>query len=201
MRSAGAQPFQDTCAGAHSGVRLHRGLLTSPSASSLAVVLPLEVESPITERQQRLPAACPGALDPAPCSGPSRPSPRGRVKHAALTAPARDDGCECGPGRKDEPGREPHDVGPAALPLSARLRAGPSRAPYVMISVCPSGCVCQFDFALGSKATWPPLRRDVRRQRPACFPLGEILGPLGPRVATRRGAPSSQADLMRPFSF
>ena len=33
------------------------------------------------------------------------------------------------------------------------------------------------------------------------LPLGEMLGPLDPCVATRHGAPSSQADLMRPLSF
>ena len=33
------------------------------------------------------------------------------------------------------------------------------------------------------------------------LPLGEMLGPFGPCVATRHGAPSSQADLMSALSF
>src|ERR1700692_4031536 len=33
------------------------------------------------------------------------------------------------------------------------------------------------------------------------LPLGEMLGPFGPCVATRQGAPSSQADLMSALSF
>src|SRR5512138_3414604 len=33
------------------------------------------------------------------------------------------------------------------------------------------------------------------------LPLGDMLGPLGPWVATRHGAPSSQADLTSALSF
>src|SRR4029077_654252 len=33
------------------------------------------------------------------------------------------------------------------------------------------------------------------------LPLGEMLGPFGPCVASRHGAPSSQADLMSALSF
>jgi len=33
------------------------------------------------------------------------------------------------------------------------------------------------------------------------LPLGEMLGPFGPYVATRHGAPSSQVDLMSALSF
>jgi hypothetical protein len=33
------------------------------------------------------------------------------------------------------------------------------------------------------------------------LPLTEMLGPFGPSVATRHGAPSSQADLMRLLTF
>ena len=46
-------------------------------------------------------SSTPTAMSMAPCSEPSRPSPAGRAKSAALTAPAREAFTECGPGRRN----------------------------------------------------------------------------------------------------